>query len=63
MSDTEAVPTLMDLTDELLAAGTLLALMKTPGADWPVLLEMCSDAVERCQALTHKLAFIDSRTN
>ncbi len=52
---------LSDLTDELLVASTLLAMTGAPQADLPVLREMCSTAVERCQALVEELVRIDRR--
>ena len=59
MTETGAPPSLFDLTDELLVASTLLAMMGAPQADLPVLREMCSTAVERCQALVEELVRID----
>ena len=47
MTETGATPSLFDLTDELLVASTLLAMMEAPQADLPVLREMCLTAVER----------------
>ena len=61
MTETEATSSLSDLTDELLVASTLLAMMGAPQADLPVLREMCSTAVERCQALVEELVRIDRR--
>ncbi len=61
MTGTGAMPSLSDLTDELLVASTLLAMMGAPQADLPVLREMCSTAVERCQALVEELVRIDRR--
>jgi hypothetical protein len=61
MTETEATPSLSDLTDELMLASTLLAMMRAPQADLPVLRKMCSTAVERCQALVEELVRIDSR--
>ncbi len=62
MTGTEATPSLSDLTDELLVASTLLAMMGAPQTDLPVLREMCSTAVERCQALVEELVRIDRRS-
>jgi hypothetical protein len=61
MTETGATPSLFDLTDELLVASTLLAMMGAPHADIPVLRGMCSTAVERCQALVEELVRIDRR--
>ena len=61
MTETGAMPSLSDLTDELLVASTLLAMMGAPQADLPVLRKMCSTAVERCQALVEELVRIDRR--
>jgi hypothetical protein len=59
MTETGATPSLFDLTDELLVASTLLAMMEAPQADLPVLREMCLAAVERSQALVEELVRID----
>ncbi len=59
MTGTGATPSLSDLTDELLIASTLLAMMGAPQADLPVLREMCSTAVDRCQELVEELVRID----
>jgi hypothetical protein len=61
MTETGATPSLFDLTDELLLASTLLAMMGAPQADLPVLREMCSTAVDRCQVLVEGLVRIDRR--
>ncbi len=61
MTETKAMPALLDLTDELLAASMLLAIMAEPGANKPLLLEMCASSVERCQELVEKLVRIDRR--
>ena len=61
MTETGATPSLFDLTDELLVASTLLAMMEAPQADLPVLREMCSTAVDRCQELVEGLVRIDRR--
>jgi hypothetical protein len=61
MTETKAMPALLDLTDELLVASTLLAIMAKPEANKPLLLEMCASSVERCQALVEELGRIDRR--
>ncbi len=61
MTETGVTPSLFDLTDELLLASTLLAMMESPQADMPVLREMCSTAVDRCQALVDELVRIDRK--
>lgn len=61
MTETGAMPSLLDLTDELLVASTLLAIMAAPEANKPLLLEMCTSSVERCQELVEKLVQIDRR--
>jgi hypothetical protein len=61
MTETGATPSLFDLTDELLLASTLLAMMGAPQADLPVLREMCSTAVDQCQVLVEGLVRIDRR--
>ncbi len=61
MTETGAPPSLFDLTDELLVASTLLAMMRAPQADLPVLREMCSTAVDRCQELVEELVRLDRR--
>lgn len=63
MAETETIPTLMDLTDELLVAATLLDLMDASAANRPMLMEMCADSIERCRALTQKLILVGSRSN
>jgi hypothetical protein len=55
MTETEAMPSLLDLTDELLVASTLLAIMAGSEENKPLLLEMCASSVERCQELVEKL--------
>jgi hypothetical protein len=59
MTGTGAMPSLLDLTDELLIASTLLAIMAGPEANKVLLLEMCASSVERCQTLVEKLVIID----
>ena len=61
MTEAGATPSLFDLTDELLIASTLLAMMEAPQADLPVLRKMCSTAVDRCQALVEEMVLIDRR--
>jgi hypothetical protein len=61
MTETEAMPSLLDLTDELLVASTLLAIMAVPEMNKPLVLEMCASAVARCQALVEELVRIDRR--
>ena len=61
MTETRALPSLLDLTDELLVAATLLSIMAVPEANTPLVLEMCASAVERCQALVEELVRIDRR--
>jgi hypothetical protein len=61
MTETRAMPSLLDLTDELLVASTLLSIMAAPEANKPILLEMCASSVERCQELVEKLVQIDRR--
>ena len=61
MKETEAMPSLLDLTDELLVASTLLAIMAVPEMNKPLMLEMCASALERCQALVEELVRIDRR--
>ena len=59
MIETGPMPSLLNLTDELLVASTLLAIMAEPEAKTPLVLEMCVSAVERCQALVEELVRID----
>lgn len=59
MAKPEALPSLLDLTDELLVACTLLAMMEAPGMDKAMLMQMCSTSVQRCQEITAKLVRID----
>jgi hypothetical protein len=61
MNETGETPSLFDLTDELLVASTLLAMMGAPQADLPVLRHMCSSAVDRCQELVEALVRTDRR--
>ena len=61
MTETGAMPSLLDLTDELLVAATLLSIMSVPEANTPLVREMCASAVERCQALVDELVRIDRR--
>ena len=62
MTESGAMPSLLDLTDELLVASTLLAIMADPQANKPMLLEKCASSVERCQELVEKLVLIDRRS-
>jgi hypothetical protein len=62
MTEAGAMPTLLDLTDELLVASTLLAIMAAPEGNKPMLLEMCASSVERCQKLAENLVLIDRRS-
>lgn len=59
MTETGAMRSLLDLTDELLVASTLLSIMAAPEGNKPMLLEMCASSVERCQELAAKLVLID----
>jgi hypothetical protein len=61
IAEIEVQPLLLDLTDELLVASTLLAIMAAPEGNKPMLLEMCASSVERCQELVEKLIQIDRR--
>ena len=61
MTETGAMPSLLDLTDELLVASTLLTMMAAPEANTTLLLEMCATSVGRCQELTEKLVTIERR--
>jgi hypothetical protein len=61
MTETGVMPSLLDLTDELHVASTLLAIMAESEANKPLLLEMCASSVERCQELVDKLVKIDRR--
>jgi hypothetical protein len=61
MTETGAMPSLLDLTDELLVASTLLTMMAAPEANTTLLLEMCATSVGRCQELTEKLVKIERR--
>jgi hypothetical protein len=61
MTETGVIPSLFDLTDELLVASTLLAIMAELEENKPLLLEMCASSVERCQELVEKLVKIDRR--
>ena len=61
MSGTEAMPSLLDLTDELRVTSTLLAIMAAPEAHTSLLMQMCESSVERCQELVEKLVQIDRR--
>ena len=61
MTEAGVMPSLLDLTDELLVASTLLAIMAGSEENKPLLLEMCASSVERCQELVEKLVRIDRR--
>jgi hypothetical protein len=59
MTEIGALPSLLELTDELLVASTLLAIMAGPDANQPLMLDMCASSVDRCQTLVEKLVRID----
>ena len=57
--ETGAMPSLLELTDELLVAATILSIMSIPEANTPSVLKICASAVERCQALVEELVRIE----
>lgn len=61
MMDSESGPSVLELTDELLVASTLLAMMEAPKADLSILREMCVFSIKRCQDLTAKMVWSDRR--
>ena len=61
MKDTLSEPSLFDITDELLVASTLLAMMEATEGKNPELLEMCTFSVAQCQEMVEKMVRSDRR--
>lgn len=61
MTNAYARPELLNLTDELLVASTLLAMMEATEGKNAELLEMCRFSMERCQELVEKMVQSDRR--
>jgi hypothetical protein len=61
MTETGALPSRLDLSDDLFVASTLFAVMSVSEADMPWILEIFASAVEHCQALVEALVRIDRR--
>lgn len=61
MTDTVSIPSLFNITDELLVASTLLAMMEATEGKNPELLEMCTFSVARCQELVEQMVRNDRR--
>jgi len=65
MTDTLSNPSLFEITDkitdELLVASTLLAMMEATEGKNPELLEMCTFSVAQCQELVEKMVQSDRR--
>ncbi len=61
MTETGAMPSLLDLADELRVASTLLAVLATPEANTTLLLQMCAASVGRCQKVTETPVKLERR--
>lgn len=55
MTETGALPSLLDLKDELLVTVTILSIMSIPEANTPSVQKICASALERCLALVEEL--------
>lgn len=56
MTQTDRLPALLDLTDELLIVSTLLDMRAVPS-----MLELCAASAERCQQLVARLVHMEAR--